>query len=452
MRDGDNSITRWQVRGLRIRELRHRENWTQEDLATQAEISVRTLSRYESGEEIVDYGAVRSVEKVESLQNIAMALKVDRDELLEALPQRWPTNAAVGGEPATPLITSGEFQALHSREYVNRVAEEQHARTALTQEKGPLVVYSPDDFGKSTFLSYLLSEVTQRHSLPRSSPRIIRNFLEPRGRSREVTVESVIRPILLKVVSPEVDSESKPTQVHDEIEFASLLRLFNEYIENLDRPLFLTMEKLDSLDDLIVVRELLMLARSWVEQASAGSDGRALRLIMTTGTCPVYLEDPLLTSSFFDLCTQIWLRALSLQQVTELVQSLAVSAKLESIHSVYERIGGHPLLWQQVLRRVRLDGGSLTMLSAECIDGIILGYIHRKYRWLVAQGIEDPFRQILMNGSLDADGLTRARLMRSGLFDPGSSDVDTLKHLRHLEVLTPAIRSHLVQFLFGANQ
>lgn len=139
------------------------------------------------------------------------------------------------------------------------------------------------------------------------------------------------------------------------------------------------------------------------------------------------------------------------EKVGALVDASAVQATPESLRFVYEQIGGHPLLWQQILRRARGNGCPLGSLTPETLDAIIASYVHRKCRWLAACGLGNECRNLIDSGASPTDGLLRARLMRSGLFQPGPSDLPLLDRSQPLELLTPAIHKQMERCVRGAS-
>lgn len=211
-------------------------------------------------------------------------------------------------ELATAQLSSSSQVGSGFRDYVNR-PEEDHALHALGNEPGPLVIYSPDDFGKTTLLSYLLAGPVR--SLSETPPRIIRNNVERLSSRLGRAADPLLCAILLEVLQPSAD-DAMPLAVPEpeSVSKTLLLRRFADYLAGLAQPLFLTIEKLDAVEDLSVVRELLRISRSWIERHHERGWAN-LQLIITVGTYPLLLEDPHLSSSFFDLCSYIRLQALS---------------------------------------------------------------------------------------------------------------------------------------------
>lgn len=321
-----------------LRELRLRWSKTQSEIAEEAGVDIRTYRKYENGE--IGSFSEKSLRasQYEFLRNLAAYydLKGGPEELLEVEAQRLPIAPI-----AVALPTSGRFIPIR---YVHRPREEARALKRLEQPGRPVVIQSPERFGATRFLGYLLAQaqpiVNGRLLTIRLNLARLLGMVATTGKSLLLLLGEQI---LEKACGDAALAAQRRQQFLSlpTTERGKLAWLIEQHVLPEAERVYLALEHAEVMAGQIGQAELFAAFRSWAEAADSTPWNR-LRLLLTISTEPTLLEHGE-HSSFFTVAAPIRLEEFNREQLTEM-NALEGKATPSAIEKLIAWIGGNPYL------------------------------------------------------------------------------------------------------------
>lgn len=329
------------IRSEYLRELRLRFGKTQQQIAEEAGVDIRTYRKYETGE--VGNSAEKSLKasQYEFLRNIAAVYDLEGgpDELLHS---EEPAPLPQSGD----LPTSTLFTALR---YVHRPKEEAQALRRIERAGTPVLIQAPERFGSTRFVGYLLSQVSPAGPSGPGGPAALsircnlKRLLRTVVASGRPLLQALAEHILQRTYrEPEaLEHRLRALRALPATDRSRLSWVLEQHVLPRPQRTVLTLEHADAELSPEGRDELFGLLRSWMSVCTRPPWDR-LRLVLTLSTESMLLT-PSEPSSFLSAAAPIRLTEFSPEQMQELalLEGLPRSASLSRLRHY---IGGHPFL------------------------------------------------------------------------------------------------------------
>ncbi len=346
-----------------LRSLRLGRGLTQQEVAHEIEIDIRTYRKYESG--AVNSGPADPVRasQYETLRGLAALFGLnspdDLVDLAAAEPPLTPVTGAGAAPSRPPPPPPGA--PFHRAFYVHREKEEKKALTRLRSAGAPVVLQGPERYGCTTLLSYLLDHVS-RGEEPQGP--ILRINLHKLDESSFASLDSLLYSLcqrllaLLDLPGGEQLAQqiwSRPGSAKSKLSWALEQHILGSY-----QRVLLALEHVDRLLDSPFQNDFFSLLRGWVEGFTQ-EPWSQLRLLVTVSTEPTLLES-IDHSAFFALASPIRIDELSAAQVAQLAALYGQTPTEQTVDRLRARLGGHPYLLRLALAEAYEQGLELAAL------------------------------------------------------------------------------------------
>lgn len=387
-----------------LRQLRQKDGWTQEDLATRCKADVRQYRRYEAGE----VHEITRADQYDFIERIAAALGVTPEQLLAQNDQASP--------PATfPSPPDSSYDPAYYIPY------EPHVRKALSylaQAGTPVVLQGPTGYGKAALLGHLLDRTTKARAMVDATYSALRIDLSSLDAQATDSLDDLLRALAWQLLSDDAaqagdciqQAWQRPGTVKSRFDW-----LMEQHILPCQSILYLALEKAERLLDVPFQHEFFALLRSWQERRREPWWSR-LRLIVTVATEPGFLEctDH---SSFFALSCPIRLEGLNSAQVAALADLHAPRPSHAAISQLMALLQGHPYLVRLALHEAASRAASLEEILAEVSPGggVFALHLARLRRWLGEQRLLSTVTRVLAGPVLDLDLREYCKLYSQGI-------------------------------------
>jgi transcriptional regulator with XRE-family HTH domain len=380
-----------------LRSLRLGRGLTQQEVADEIEIDIRTYRKYESGD--VNNGAADPVRasQYETLRGLAALFGLaSPNELVDLAAAEAPPfqpsgtkGSAAAGAPQARLPPPGA--AFQRAFYVHREKEEKKALTRLQSAGVPVVLQGPERYGCSTLLSYLLSQLTRPEEY--KGP-LLRINLHRLDESCFTSLDSLLRGLchrLLSLLDMHDADEAvqriwqRPGSAKSKLSWA-----MEQYVLPSHARVLLALEHADRLLGCAFHNDFFSLLRGWVESCTQ-APWSALRLLVTVSTEPILLES-IDHSAFFALAPPIRIDELSPAQVARLAALYGYTPAEQTLARLIELVGGHPYLLRLTLSEAHEQGVGLDELVDHLgqeglghADGLFTSHLHQLRKTLEGQ-------------------------------------------------------------------
>ncbi|WP_445634068.1 GGDEF domain-containing protein [Nostoc sp. DSM 114161] len=243
--------------------------------------------------------------------------------------------------------------SLNSRFYISRAPIEELAYAEITQPGSVICIKAPKKMGKSSLVLRLLARAKKQNFCTVSLD------FQQADKTVFANLDKFLRWFCANV-SRELQLEPKLNDYWDE-EMGSKVSCsiyFQNYLLSvLETPLVLVLNEADWVFDYQeIAQELLLLVRSWHEQAKAVEIWQKLRLVLVYSTEILF---PIkLNQSPFNIGLPIKLALFTKEQVQDLAQRHGLDwTDGEDAHSLMAMLGGHPYLVRLALYHLVGKGG-----------------------------------------------------------------------------------------------
>lgn len=341
------------IRSEYLRELRLRFGKTQQQIAEEAGVDIRTYRKYETGE--VGNSAEKSLKasQYEFLRNVAAVYDLEGgpEELLQSEERTPPPR--LGELPTTTL-----FSPIR---YVHRPMEETQALRRMERAGTPVLIQAPERFGATRFVGYLLSQASADLGLALSIRCNLGRLARAAATSGRPLLAALSEHILQRTYrDPEaLELRLRALRALPATDRGRLSWVLEQHVLPRSQRIVLSLEHADVELHSQQRDELFGLLRSWMS-VSALAPWDRLRLILSIATEPMFLA-PGELASFLGDAAPLRLSEFSVEQVQELarVEGVAHSPSLDRLH---DWIGGHPFLWRLALQAALERDGDLNQL------------------------------------------------------------------------------------------
>ncbi len=359
-----------------VRQMRLARGSTQQEVADEIEVDVRTYRKYENGE--VNGGAAEPLRasQYETLRGMAALFGLPGPEdLIDS--RGTPEQGALAAGARSPVPWSATSR------YVHREKEERKALNRLRHAGTPVVLQGPEHHGVSTLLGYLLDQANQPDEVPSQVLRIDLSRLE---KSCFETFDSLLRTLgqrMLDLLAVDAADElltsvwGRPGSEKSKISF-----LLEEHVLPRHQRVLLALQHGDRLLDTSYQDDFFGLLRAWAESGGDPPWSR-LRLLVTVSTEPTLLES-IDHSSFFALASPIRLSDLSPAQLLQMAELHGQRPGKTVMARFATLTGGHPYLARLALVEAQEQELSLEQFLAEVDpkNGVFALHLHSLRRWL----------------------------------------------------------------------
>ena len=339
-----------------MRELRLRFGKTQQQIAEEAGVDIRTYRKYETGE--VGNCAEKSLKasQYEFLRNVAAVYDLDGgpEELIEGAGQHVANAAA--GDP----LTTNFFSPIR---YVHRPSEEAQAARRLERAGTPLLVQAPERFGATRFVGYVVNRAREEGRV--TTIRCNLSRMVPRAAAAGQPLLQALAEHLLQRRFPDGEGNEQRLRALRSLPTTERGRLswtLEQHILSRDEQLLLTLERADVGLHPAQREELFRVLRSLLA-ASHRPPWQRLRLLLTVTTEPTLLapNDP---SSFWADAAPIRLGDFTADQVQQMA-ILEGTPSPPCVSALMHWLGGHPYLLRLALHAAQERDTDTAVLLAD---------------------------------------------------------------------------------------
>lgn len=353
-----------------LRSLRLGRGLTQQEVADEIEVDIRTYRKYESGE--VNGGAADPVRasQYETLRGLAALFGLGNPaELVDLAAAETPPFQPRLPPPGAPFQLSF---------YVHRDKEEKKALTRLHGAGVPVVLQGPERYGASTLLSYLLSQLTRAEEPPGPPLRINFQRLDDSCfESLDSLLRSLCRRLLALLDVPEADAVMQQIWQRPGSAKSKLSWAMERHVLPAHERVLLALEHVDRLLGCAYHNDFFSLLRGWVEGCAEPSWAK-LRLLVTVSTEPILLES-IDHSAFFALAPAIRIDEFTPAQVMQLAALYGYTPGEKTLCQIQALVGGHPYLLRLIFSEAHEQGVLLDSLLEQLGpgDGIFASHLHQ---------------------------------------------------------------------------
>ena len=380
----------------------------QQDLATDLQISLATISNYLNGKPVDNY----------NFQDISKTLGLDWQEIADF---EWisPYNEKVKtGKKDTCLDEEDTFI------YVERPPIETSCYQKLLSPGALVRIKAPSLMGKTSLIVRSLTKISQQGY----QKAYLNLYLATK---EDFTDLSHFLKWFCVSIGQMLGLENQLKKYWNE-QFSTPKINCNQYFEKyilaqVNSSLILCLDELDRVFPYQeVASEFLGLLRAWHEQAKFRPIWKKLRLVIVHST-EVYI--PLnINSSPFNVGFLIELSEFNQQQIQQLAKLHSVECSESELQQLIDLVGGHPYLIEQAFSHLKINGNSSLqkLLQTSATEaGIYHNYLQNLWRMLRQQGdLAEALRKILMATNPVRLEVEQARqLYRMGLVYLQGNDV-----------------------------
>lgn len=347
-----------------LRSLRLGRGLTQQEVAHEIEIDIRTYRKYESG--AVNSGVADPVRasQYETLRGLAALFGLSSpDDLVELAVAEAPLAPAPGARPAPPRTPPPPGAPFNRAFYVHREKEEKKALTRLRSAGAPVVLQGPENYGCTTLLSYLLDHVARTEEPQGPALRINLHKLDDSSfASLDSLLHSLCQRLLELLALPGGEQTAQQIWTRPGSAKSKLSWAMEQHILAAPQRVLLALEHVDRLLDSPFQNDFFSLLRGWVEGFTQEPWSK-LRLLVTVSTEPTLLES-IDHSAFFALASPIRVDEFTTEQVVQLAALYGQSPADETLGRLRALLGGHPYLLRLALSEAYEQGLELAALLA----------------------------------------------------------------------------------------
>lgn len=351
------------IRSEYLRELRLRFGKTQQQIAEEAGVDIRTYRKYETGE--VGNSTEKSLKasQYEFLRNIAAVYDLDGgpDELLHG---EEPASGPRPGE----LPTTSLFSPIR---YVHRPKEEAQAMRRMERAGTPVLIQAPERFGATRFVGYLISQSSADLQSSFSIRCNLGRLLRAAATAGRPLLIALAEHILQRTFrdGDALEQRLRALRALPATDRGRLSWVLEQHVLPRHQRTLVTLEHADVELHPLQREDLFGLLRSWMS-VSARPPWDRLRVLLSIATEPMFLTAGE-HSSFLSDAAPIRLSEFTAEQVRELAQVEGV-ARPHCVDRLRHWIGGHPFLLRLALQAARERDADLDQVldDAEARHGI----------------------------------------------------------------------------------
>lgn len=396
----------------------HRLDWgfTQEALAAELDVDVRTIRSYERGA-VNRPGRgfeVNRVKRQNILHLMAKALSLSGPE---ALLLQGPEVA-----PVTVALTQGQHtpagEPYSERWYISRPAVERAAIDYLASRK-PVILWGPEQIGKSWVLAHLVQRL--HAGALSAATRITQVDLRSLGVEIRDGQEALLRQIAVDIGEQLADDEA----AHDLAEQAwkrdgggknRLTWLLQECLARVAAPglLILIVDHADEMLGHSFCDDFFSMMRYWLGKTRPPWD--RLRLALALSTTPARLTTSVYCSPYHGLSEPIEIDRLDDEQALCLAARYRLPWCAAEIAALQDLLGGHPYLLRLVMYYVASGSTCLADILQHPGRNTLFERHLRHLREVLASSSMQALRQIAgaasdVPGPTDVEALRRCGLL-----------------------------------------
>lgn len=396
-----------------LRKLRLEWGWTQETLAAELRIDVRTYRSYERGDvnrRSPDFEITRK-DRYNLIMRMVEVLELSGpDDLLVAGDQHSDSPALATGSTACPPGTS-----FNQELYVPRQRAERTAAAYLARPGKPLIVWGPELSGKTWFLVHVARRWTETcQAKPPALVCIDLYQLEPDALNDEAQFLTEFgSAFIIGLDAPA--ALLKKSKEREGGNAARLTWLVKSTLEWADTEVLMIIDHADVLMASGWRDNFFAMLRGWASKNA--EPWPRLRIGIGLAAAPALLTESIYSSPFHGLSEPLELDEFELPQVERLAMQYKLNWTESDLRSLVDFVGGHPYLLRAAMFEAALHETPLARLIESPETVPLLARHLRHMRTILARRPElwHAFRRVAQEPSAVLESGHYEALRRAGL-------------------------------------